>query len=211
MFEYSLLHWPAFFTAALLLTLSPGPDLAFILGQTAKGGRKSGFAAMFGIWGGTLVHVLLAAIGLSAALAASEFAFTLVKWLGVAYLVWLGVQALYSKSDAFNSEIIHSNTSAQRIFIQGALITLLNPKVALFFLAFLPQFIVQSAGPAWAQFLLHGFLLICVSALVEPVFVLAGERLTKKLRSNQGIRLWIDRCLGMLFIALGIRLAFESL
>jgi threonine/homoserine/homoserine lactone efflux protein len=138
MFDYSLLHWAAFFTAAFLLTLSPGPDIAFILGQTVKGGRKSGFAAMFGIWGGTIGHIILAVVGLSAILSASATAFAMVKWVGVAYLVWLGLVALRSRGGSFISETVQVDTSSSRIFWQGALIALLNPKVAIFFLAFLP-------------------------------------------------------------------------
>ena len=110
MFDYSLLHWAAFFTAAFLLTLSPSPDIAFILGQTVKGGRKSGFAAMFGIWGGTIGHVILAVVGLSAILSASATAFAMVKWVGVAYLVWLGLVALRSRGGSFISETVQVDT-----------------------------------------------------------------------------------------------------
>ena len=210
MFDYSLLHWAAFFTAAFLLTLSPGPDIAFILGQTVKGGRKSGFAAMFGIWGGTIGHIILAVVGLSAILSASATAFAMVKWVGVAYLVWLGLVALRSRGGSFISETVQVDTSSSRIFWQGALIALLNPKVAIFFLAFLPQFVVLDAGPTWAQVCLHGFLLICVSAFVEPPLVLVGERLTARLRNNPRLGQWIDRSVGVLFIALGMRLALET-
>ena len=210
MFDYSLLHWAAFFTAAFLLTLSPSPDIAFILGQTVKGGRKSGFAAMFGIWGGTIGHIILAVVGLSAILSASATAFAMVKWVGVAYLVWLGLVALRSRGGSFISETVQVDTSSSRIFWQGALIALLNPKVAIFFLAFLPQFVVPDAGPTWAQVCLHGFLLICVSAFVEPPLVLVGERLTARLRNNPRLGQWIDRSVGVLFIALGMRLALET-
>ena len=210
MFDYSLLHWAAFFTAAFLLTLSPGPDIAFILGQTVKGGRKSGFAAMFGIWGGTIGHIILAVVGLSAILSASATAFAMVKWVGVAYLVWLGLVALRSRGGSFISETVQVDTSSSRIFWQGALIALLNPKVAIFFLAYLPQFVVPDAGPTWAQVCLHGFLLICVSAFVEPPLVLVGERLTARLRNNPRLGQWIDRSVGVLFIALGMRLALET-
>ena len=210
MFDYLLLHWAAFFTAAFLLTLSPGPDIAFILGQTVKGGRKSGFAAMFGIWGGTIGHIILAVVGLSAILSASATAFAMVKWVGVAYLVWLGLVALRSRGGSFISETVQVDTSSSRIFWQGALIALLNPKVAIFFLAFLPQFVVPDAGPTWAQVCLHGFLLICVSAFVEPPLVLVGERLTARLRNNPRLGQWIDRSVGVLFIALGMRLALET-
>jgi threonine/homoserine/homoserine lactone efflux protein len=165
---------------------------------------------MFGIWGGTIGHIILAVVGLSAILSASATAFAMVKWVGVAYLVWLGLVALRSRGGSFISETVQVDTSSSRIFWQGALIALLNPKVAIFFLAFLPQFVVPDAGPTWAQVCLHGFLLICVSAFVEPPLVLVGERLTARLRNNPRLGQWIDRSVGVLFIALGMRLALET-
>ena len=101
MFDYSTLHWITFFTAALLLNLSPGPDMAFILGQTIKGGRASGFAAMLGIWIGAACHALIAALGLSALFMSSASAFLILKSVGAVYLVWLGIQAFRSKGSAF--------------------------------------------------------------------------------------------------------------
>ncbi len=210
MFEYSILHWTTFFSAAILLNLSPGPDIAFILGQTVRGGRKSGFAAMFGIWTGAFGHVLMAAAGLSAILATSALAFSVVKWAGAAYLIWLGINAIRSGGGKFVNRNVRTSPRFLPVYKQGALVGLLNPKVAMFFLAFLPQFVVEGAGPAWAQLLLHGSLIIAVAALVEPPLVLAGGRLTAKLRANPKIGMWMDRSLGAIFIALGIRLAMEK-
>lgn len=140
MLDYSLAHWATFFTAAILLNVSPGPDMAFILGQTVKRGVRSGFSAMFGIWTGAFIHVVFAALGLSAILATSAVAFSAVKWIGAAYLIWLGIQSLLSKGThtAVNSQV--SPKSFTKIFKQGVLVAALNPKVAIFFLAFLPQF-----------------------------------------------------------------------
>ena len=210
MFDYSLIHWTTFLIAAILLNLSPGPDIAFILGQTVRGGRSAGFAAMFGIWTGAFGHVLMAAAGLSAILATSALAFSMVKWVGAAYLIWLGVSALRSNGGSFVSEQIAATTGFFPIYRQGALVGLLNPKVAVFFLAFLPQFVVTGAGPAWAQLFLHGFLIIVVAAFIEPPLVLAGARLTTKLRANPRIGLWLDRGLGAIFVALGLRLALQQ-
>ena len=210
MFDYSLLHWTTFLTAAVLLNLSPGPDIAFILGQTVRGGRRSGFAAMFGIWTGAFGHVLMAAAGLSVILATSALAFSVVKWAGAAYLIWLGISALRSGGGSFVSDDIKGATNLTSVYKQGAMVGLLNPKVAIFFLAFLPQFVVEGAGPIWAQMFLHGCLIILVAALIEPPLVIAGERLTSKLRGNPRIGLWMDRSLGAIFIALGTRLALEE-
>jgi threonine/homoserine/homoserine lactone efflux protein len=210
MFEYSLLHWTAFLSAALLLNISPGPDIAFILGQTIRGGRRAGFAAMFGIWTGAFGHVLMATLGLSAILATSAVAFSVVKWAGAAYLIWLGIRALRSSGQGLIAVDVGGVSSSRRIFRQGALIALLNPKVAIFFLAFLPQFVVPGAGPIWAQFFLHGVLIIAVAALVEPPLVIAGAKIANALRNNLTIGKWLDRGLGALFIALGVRLAIAE-
>jgi len=210
MFDYSFLHWSTFLTAAVLLNLSPGPDIAFILGQTVRGGRKSGFAAMLGVWTGAFGHVIMAAAGLSVILATSALAFSIVKWAGAAYLIWLGLKALRSTGGSFISQNIKSGLEFITIYKQGALVGLLNPKVAIFFLAFLPQFVVENAGPVWAQLFLHGCLIIIVAAFIEPPLVIAGENLTSKLRNNDRIGLWMDRSLGSIFIALGIRLAMEE-
>jgi threonine/homoserine/homoserine lactone efflux protein len=210
MFDYTLLHWTAFLAAALMLNVSPGPDIAFILGHSAKGGRAAGFAAMFGVWSGAFVHVAMAAVGLSAILATSATAFTIVKWIGAAYLVWLGIAALRSRGGGFVDERAREARGKRHIFLQGVLVCVLNPKVAVFFLAFLPQFVVAGAGPAWAQLALHGSLIIAVSALVEPPLVLAGAWLAKTLKRNPRIGLWLDRGLGALLVALGVRLALSE-
>lgn len=210
MFEYTMLHWTTFFTAAILLNLSPGPDIAFILGQTVRGGRNAGFSAMTGIWVGTFFHVAFAAAGLSVILASSANAFMIIKWVGAAYLVYLGISALRSNGGMFISKQNGHKTSAIQIMKQGTLVSLLNPKVAIFFLAFLPQFVVLDAGPVWAQIALHGLLIICVAAVIEPPLVLLGDKLTASLRNSPNIGKWMDRILGTILIGLGIRLAMQQ-
>jgi threonine/homoserine/homoserine lactone efflux protein len=210
MFDYTLAHWSTFFVAAVLLNLSPGPDIAFILAQTARNGQRSGFAAMFGIWSGAFLHVLLAAIGLSAILATSATAFTFVKWIGAAYLIWLGIQAFRSDGASYSSDTEVKQLSNIKIFQQGVLVAALNPKVAIFFLAFLPQFVVVGAGPASAQLFLHGSLIIVVAAFIEPPLVILGAKLTRYLSQNSRVAAWMDRGLGTLFIGLGVRLALSE-
>lgn len=210
MFDYSWLHWTTFLSAALLLNIAPGPDIAFMLGQTARGGARAGLAAMLGVWTGALGHVLMAAAGLSAILAASAVAFSIVKWVGAAYLIWLGIQALRAPGGALDGAAGAPALSLGRVYRQGALVALLNPKVAIFFLAFLPQFVVEGAGPVWAQLFLHGMLIIAVAGLVEPPLVLTADRLLRAARRHPGATRWLDRSLGALLIALGLRLAVQE-
>ncbi|SES36130.1 Threonine/homoserine/homoserine lactone efflux protein [Vreelandella subterranea] len=210
MFEYTIVHWMTFLAAAALLNLSPGPDIAFILGQTLRNGRRYGFAAMIGIWTGAGLHAVMAAVGLSAILATSALAFSVVKWVGAAYLVWLGIKMLMSRGDSFISTEGGSSQRMHSIYWQGVLVSALNPKVAIFFLAFLPQFVVEGAGPASAQLFLHGTLIIVVAAFIEPPLVLAGSKLGAFLRQNRRVGLWMDRGLGALFVALGARLAAST-
>ena len=206
-FDYSLAHWVTFFTAAVLLNLSPGPDMAFILAQTAKRGVRSGFSAMFGIWTGAFVHVVFAALGLSAVLATSAVAFSTVKWVGAGYLIWLGIQALRSRGIQMVVTGQSSPKGLTKIFRQGVLVAVLNPKVAIFFLAFLPQFVEPGAGPVSAQLFIHGVLIIVVAAFIEPPLIVIGGKLTGYLSNNRKVSKWMDRGLGALFVWLGIKLA----
>jgi threonine/homoserine/homoserine lactone efflux protein len=210
MLDYSLAHWITFLTAAVLLNLSPGPDMAFILGHTVKSGIRTGFAALFGIWTGACLHVALAAFGLSAILAASALAFSAVKWIGAIYLVWLGIQALRSNGDGGLVNAARDVLPWHRVYRQGILVSLLNPKVAIFFLAFLPQFVVEGAGPTWLQLAVHGVLIIVVAAFIEPPLILAGGRLASLIKRKRSIGLWLDRGLGALLVALGVRLALTA-
>lgn len=213
MFDYNIIHWMTFVSATILLNLSPGPDMAFMLGQTIKGGRGCGFAAMFGMWLATACHAVLAAFGLSAILVASAGAFTLMKWVGAIYLVWLGYQSLRSRGTAFLPDENTDNgavASKESIFRQGFIVCLLNPKVALFFLAFLPQFVVPGAGPTAAQLLFHGILVVVISGIVEPPIILIADRISDRVRNSAKVGRWLDRCLGVLLIGLGFRLAISK-
>ncbi|RMG97902.1 MAG: LysE family translocator [Chloroflexi bacterium] len=210
MFDYTLLHWTTFLSATALLNIAPGPDMAFILGQTARMGRRGGFAAMFGIWTGTFLHIVLASVGVSIILATSAVAFAIVKWAGVLYLVSLGIQALFLHGGSFNALDGVEERTMRAIYGQGAFVSALNPKVAIFFLAFLPQFVVDGAGPVGAQLFLHGILVIMVAALIEPPLVFAGSRLAAALRNDERVGLWLDRGLGIMLIILGVVLAVRE-
>ncbi len=207
MFDYSFAHWATFFTAAILLNLSPGPDMAFILAQTTKGGVRAGFSAMFGIWSGAFVHVIFAALGLSAILATSATAFSIVKWAGAVYLIWLGFQAFFSKASDTTAKSQGSPEGMLKIYRHGVVVAVLNPKVAIFFLAFLPQFVEVGAGPVGAQLFLHGSLIIAVAGLIEPPLIIIGDKVSLYFKRHVRASRWLDRGLGALFVGLGIKLA----
>ena len=208
MFDYNLAHWITFFTAAILLNLSPGPDMIFIISQTSKKGIQSGFASVFGIWIGTFVHVIFAALGLSAILMTSAMAFSIVKWIGAIYLIWIGIQSIRSKSgNNFKIDNDSMPENLHKSLRQGFLVSLLNPKVAIFFLAFLPQFVEPHAGTVSSQLFLHGSLIIVVAAFIEIPMILISGKLITYLNKNERVSLWLDRTLGSLLILLGLKLA----
>ncbi len=210
MFDYGFAHWAAFLVSALLLNLSPGPDMAYIIAHTAKNGKRAGFAAMFGVWSGAFVHVIFSVLGLSAILATSALAFSIVKWVGAAYLIWLGIQALRSDGAGLFEQSAKKVQSALSVYRQGILVSILNPKVAIFFLAFLPQFIVVGSGPESMQLLLHGVLIILIAAFIEVPLVIVGSKLSTILKRKPKIGQWLDRSLGVVFVGLGLRLAFSE-
>lgn len=204
-------YWILFFSAALALNLAPGPDLIYILSRTVTQGYRVGIASSLGVCTGALVHVVAAALGLSAILATSALAFSIVKYIGAAYLFYLGIQALRSKGinlDVSTTEV--EQISLWQAFKQGMLVDILNPKVAIFFMAFLPQFVRSELGQTSAQIVGLGVLVILVAIAVETVFVLAAAQLTDVFRRNRRLSVWLDRLLGSVLIALGIRLALSE-
>ena len=201
----------AFVPAALALNLTPGADMMFCLGQGLRSGRRSAVAASAGISAGGMVHVALAGLGLGAAVAALPVLFDLIRWLGVGYLLYLAWQSLRDKGSlSLQQDESVKNKSHLALIISAAAVNTLNPKLSIFFLAFLPQFVVEGAGPVWAQLFLHGSLVIVVAAFIEPPLILLSARLIRVLKTNSSVGKWMDRGLGSLFIFLGIRLALSE-
>jgi len=201
-----------FIAAGLLLNITPGADFLFILGRGAAGGFGAGVRAALGVGAGCCVHMLAAALGLSALLAASAAAFTAVKWIGAAYLVYLGVTLLKKRGGlAADMGARREVTSMRRVFWQCFLTNVLNPKVALFFLAFVPQFIDAGSTTKIQAFLLLG-VLFNINGTAWNVFVAwSAAALARRLDVTARIGLWVNRCLGALFLALGVKLAFSRL
>ena len=199
-----------FIVSGLLLNVTPGPDTAYIVGRSVQLGWRGGAAAALGVCTGCLVHVFAAVIGLSALLAASSAAFTLVKWVGAAYLCYIGVKLLLSQAHASanpEATVGDGEMSLRRVFGQGALTNILNPKVALFFLAFLPQFVAADSPHKPAAFLLLGLIFIfngTLWCLGVAAFTACAAR---RIRRSGRLFAWINRALGGLFIYLGVRVA----
>ena len=203
-------YW-LFLAAGVLLNLTPGQDTMFIIGRSLTGGLRSGIAAAFGIAIGSVCHTVAAAFGLSAILATSAVAFSIVKLMGAAYLVYLGAQLMRSKPAIGTLAETTSPKSAdpRSVLRQGILTNVLNPKVALFFLAFLPQFIDPASATKTLAFLALGATFITTGLLWCLVLAFAAARLQAFFLRNPNIRTLIDRLVGGLFLSLGARLAWS--
>jgi threonine/homoserine/homoserine lactone efflux protein len=203
-----------FVVSGLLLNIAPGVDFLYVLSRSASRGTLAGVWAALGIGLGCLVHISFAALGLSAILASSAIAFTVVKWVGAAYLIYVGISMLRQRGGlslalAYNGGTAPAD-SYTRVFWQGFLTNVLNPKVALFFLAFVPQFI-DAASPTKVQaFLLLGAIFNTTGTLWNLFVAWAAGFLTSRLRLASRVGLWLNRSLGAMFIALGVRLGLSG-
>ncbi|MBB3223113.1 LysE family translocator [Pseudoduganella umbonata] len=203
-----------FIVSGLLLNIMPGPDSLLIMARSATQGWRAGVAASLGIGAGTMVHVLAAALGLSALLATSATAFTVVKWVGAAYIVWCGIQMLRAKlkgsADEAETAAAPPPLPLGRIFAQGFLTNVLNPKVALFFLAFVPQFIDADASNKPLAFIILGCIFNFNAMLWCNGLALFTAFASSKLKVQPRVALWLNRVTGGLFLALGARLALAD-
>jgi threonine/homoserine/homoserine lactone efflux protein len=194
----------AFIPAGLALNLTPGADMMFCLGQGLKSGWRPAMAANFGIALGGMVHTLLAALGLGALVAAHPSAFEAIRWLGVGYLVWLAVAAL--RVSPFAAETQLAPTSTGKAFGQGLMVNLLNPKVILFILAFLPQFVDPSRA-ILPQFLTLGLVFSCGGLVVNGGVGLFAGSIGQRVARSAGLAKWLSRISATIFGALALRLA----
>jgi len=199
-----------FVLSGLLLNLTPGPDTLYIVGRSTTQGWQVGAVAALGIGAGIFVHIAAAAIGLSAVLAASANAFAVIKIAGAIYLVYVGISLLcISPSRARASAPAPQSASLRTIFLQGFLTNVLNPKVALFFLAFLPHFVDPAAPNQALAFLLLGAIFNLNGTLWNLFVAWSSARMGERLMRRSALYTWFNRCVGGLFIALGVRLAFS--
>ena len=197
-----------FVVAALALLLVPGPAVFYVVARSVEGGRLTGLVSVLGVELGTLVHVLFAAAGLSAVLASSATAFSVVKWLGAAYLVYLGLQHLLARDGGEDEGELPAGGGGRlpRVFTQSVLVQVLNPKVALFFLAFLPQFVDPSRGAAWTQVVVLGATLAALGLFTDGLYALLGGAAGDWLKRRSvggGLRRAKRYVPGVIYLALG--------
>jgi len=190
-----------FAAASLALIAVPGPSVLYIVGTSISQGRRAGIASMLGVQAGALIHVAAAAVGVSAVLASSAELFNAVKFAGAAYLVWLGVQRIRHAGEPDAAE--RPPRSHAHLFRQGVVVNLLNPKVAMFFLAFLPQFVDPDAASPGLQVLALGLVFVAIAVVSDGVYTLVAGAAAERLRGSVRARRRMDRIGGGVMIGLG--------
>ena len=206
-----------FIAAGWLLNLTPGPDVLYIVTNALKSGTRAGIVAGLGITAGCFVHIFAAAVGVGALLATSATAFTVLKWVGAAYLLWMGVRMLLARGGGGNGAAIAAAQSAtpvvaslRKVFLGGFWTNVLNPKVAIFFLAFVPQFIAPGTDNKALAFVLLGVLFNVNAIPVNAGWALAASWMARRAGMVQRGMHWLDRVAGALFIGFGLKLAFTD-
>ncbi|MCA3842480.1 LysE family translocator [Burkholderia sp.] len=208
---FGITHFGFFVFAVFLLNITPGPDTAYIVGRSVAQGRGAGLMSAFGISAGCCVHALACAFGLTALLAASATAFTVIKLVGAAYLIYLGVRMIIAKQAAEPSGAEAAQAAAakplRQLFMQGFWTNVLKPKVVLFFVSFFPQFVsADSPHKAWA-FLTLGAVFVAMSTVWTSLVAWVAGSVTERFSGKPGVKKWLDRTVGSAFVGLGLRLA----
>ncbi len=196
-----------FAAASAVLVAVPGPAVVYIVTRGVAQGRSAGIVSALGIETGALVHVAAAVAGLSALVASSATAFAVVKYAGAAYLVFLGIQKLRARGELALGDVRPESNA--RLFRQGVIVNALNPKVAVFFLAFLPQFVDPGRGAVALQIALLGVLFVAIAMALDCGWALAAGAVGERLRRSIGVRRWLDRVSGMTYVGLGAAAALS--
>lgn len=207
-------HLLLFIAAGWLLNLTPGPDVLYIVTNALRAGAKAGVIAGLGITAGCFVHIFAAALGVSALLAASATAFTVLKWAGAAYLLWIGIKLLVSRAPQASTDLValarqQPAASLRSVFLGGFWTNVLNPKVAIFFLAFVPQFIAPDAGNKALAFIVLGTVFNLNAIPVNSGWALAAAWMARRDTVQRGMH-WLDRAAGAMFIGFGAKLALSD-
>ncbi|SEI49715.1 LysE family translocator [Paraburkholderia diazotrophica] len=208
---FGITHFEFFIAAVFLLNVTPGPDTAYIVGRSVAQGRGAGLMSALGISAGCCVHSLACAFGLTALLAASATAFTVIKFVGAIYLIYLGVRLILTKPEAAEAAGAARATGApkslRQLFLQGFWTNVLNPKVVLFFVSFFPQFVSASSDHKTFAFLTLGVVFVVMSMVWNSFVAWIAGSVTRKFSGKPGVKRWLDRGVGGAFVGLGIKLA----
>ncbi|AOK48536.1 lysine transporter LysE [Burkholderia sp. MSMB617WGS] len=210
---FGITHLGLFVAAVFLLNVTPGPDTAYIVGRSVAQGRGAGLMSALGISAGCCVHVLACAFGLTAVLAASATAFTVIKIVGAAYLVYLGVRLMFSKQEPAAEQSAArrgADKSLRQLFTQGFLTNVLNPKVVLFFVSFFPQFVSADSDHKVLAFLTLGAVFLAMSTVWSCTVAWVAGTVTRRFAGKPGVKKWLDRGVGSAFVGLGVKLATST-
>lgn len=203
---FGIENYALFMITGIVLNMTPGSDTLYILGRTLSQGRTAGFMSVLGIVSGACIHTAFAAFGLSVILMKSAMAFNVVKWLGAAYLIYLGIRTLLSKSqNEMKVERSLDRKMLKKIYMQGLITNVLNPKVALFYLAFLPQFISPSNEYGSLPFVILGLTFIFNGTVWCIILVLVSDYMTGKVRKSK-MSVYLNKITGAIFVFLGVKL-----
>ena len=199
-----------FMVVVLGLFLIPGPAVLFVISRTIQSGRTTGLMTGLGVATGDFIHTMGAAIGLSAILMTSALVFNLIKYAGVAYLLYLGVKAFIEKQSDPHEVLIVKITSPKKAFFQAIAVEVLNPKTALFFLAFIPQFVHPERSSAFLQFIVLGLIFVVMSACYTTLLVFAIRPISHIMGKLTNLKRWQGKIIGTIFISLGLKLALQE-
>jgi threonine/homoserine/homoserine lactone efflux protein len=198
-----------FMAGAFIIVVIPGPNILYLIARSIHQGRLAGLVSVLGIEAATLVHICAATLGLTSLLLSSAIAFTVVKYAGAAYLVYLGFRKLFERQDEQQEEL-KATGGLKQVFVQGFIVNLLNPKTAMFFLAFLPQFVDADRGSAAVQILSFGVILVLLAIAVEVAYVLFSSHLRSWLKGNQRLHKSRRYLAGGAYIGLGLTTALSG-
>jgi RhtB (resistance to homoserine/threonine) family protein len=214
---FGITHFEFFVVAVFLLNVTPGPDTAYIVGRSVAQGRGAGLTSAFGISAGCCVHSLACAFGLTALLAASTTAFTVIKFVGAIYLMYLGVRLIFARPSADDANTAAGEARAagapkslRQLFLQGFWTNVLNPKVVLFFVSFFPQFVTTGSDHKTFAFLTLGAVFVVMSMIWNSFVAWIAGSVTQRFSGKPSMKKWLDRGVGSAFVGLGIKLATAS-
>lgn len=211
---FGITHFGFFVVAVFLLNVTPGPDTAYIVGRSVAQGRGAGLMSALGISAGCCVHSLACAFGLTALLAASATAFTVIKFVGALYLIYLGARLIFARPAATEAAPIPrgagSPKSLRQLFLQGFWTNVLNPKVVLFFVSFFPQFVTTGSDHKALAFLSLGVVFVLMTTIWNSFVAWIAGSVTERFSGKPAVKLWLDRFVGSAFVGLGIKLATAS-